>query len=175
MLSLGADLSLTGTGIVVLDGGKLMLKESIKSKKEGDKPSDEINRLRTIVGKLMAYVDEWNPEVVVLEGIAFQSRNTTSLAQLAGLNYMVRDSLVERGIDFLVVAPTSLKKYATGKGNCPKDTVMLEVYKRWSVSLLDNNIADAYILAQVAQSFYDDDYKRTQFQDEVLAVLRKQK
>jgi len=174
MKSLGADLSLTGTGIVVLDDGKLVMQDSIKSKKDGDKPSDEIARLRGIVKRVMAFVDEHNPEVVVLEGIAFMSRNTTSLAQLAGLNYMMRDSLVDRGIDFLVVAPTSLKKYVTGAGNSSKDIMMLETYKRFGVSILDNNICDAYGLAQAGLAATDEDYKTTKFQDEVISLLRKQ-
>lgn len=174
MKSIGLDLSLTGTGVVVLNDGKLDAQTSIKSSKTGKKHSDEIERLRTIVSDIMEYVDEHKPDVAVIEGIAFMAKNTTALAQLAGLNYMVRSALVDRDIPFLIVAPTSLKKFVTGSGNAPKDTIMLEIYKRWHVTLLDNNIADAYALAQVGLAVSDSERKITKFQKEVIDLISTQ-
>jgi len=174
MIALGADLSLTGTGVSVLEDGKVKEQTSIKSSPVGKKAKDEIVRLRTIVSSLMEIVDKYKPDVVVLEGIAFMSRNTTALAQLAGLNYMVRSALVERGIPFLIVAPTTLKKYVTGSGNASKDVMMLETYKRFGVSILDNNIADAYGLAQVGTAVLNTEHKTTKFQKEVIKLVSTQ-
>lgn len=174
MKTLGADLSLTATGVVVLEDGKIKDQLSIKSSKTGKKPIDEIKRLQGIVKELMEVVDKHKPEVVGIEGIAFMSRNTTSLAQLAGLNYMVRNELVKRDIPFLIIAPTSLKKYITGAGNASKDIMMLETYKRYHVSILDNNICDAYGLAQVTLCTMDSDRKTTKFQEEVIKLIKNQ-
>lgn len=174
MKTLGVDLSLTGTGIALLVDGEMTFNKSIKSKKLGDTPTDEVTRLASISDEVMEIVDEHQPDMVVLEGIAFMARNTTALAQLAGLSYLVRHGLLQRGKGFIIVAPTSLKKFVTGKGNCPKDVIMLEIYKRWDVSILDNNVADAFGLAHVGMSVIDKDYKSTEFQKEVTKLMSKQ-
>jgi crossover junction endodeoxyribonuclease RuvC len=53
------------------------------------------------------------------------------------------------------VSATSLKKFATGKGNAQKQAVMLEVYKRWEFDCgQDDNTADAYVLARMVRAAY---------------------
>jgi len=170
--SLGVDLSLTGTGIALLEDEKLVYSGTIKSKKEGDTPTTEVLRINTIVGSVMEHVTE-DVDIVVLEGIAFMAKST-ALAQLSGLTYLVRSKLVERGVPFLVVAPTSLKKFVTGKGNSPKDVMMLETFKRFGVSIPENNQCDAYGLAQVGLATLDPKYKSTEFQKEVIKLIKKQ-
>lgn len=174
MKALGADLSLTGTGISVLEDGKVKEQASIKSSKTGNKASDEIKRLRGIVTEIMEYVDTWKPDIVVIEGIAFMSRNTTALAQLAGLNYMVRSELVERDIPFLIVAPTTLKKYVTGSGNASKDVMMLMTFKEFGVTILDNNENDAYGLAHIGLSVLQPPKKLKQHMKEVVKLVKTQ-
>lgn len=175
MKTIGIDLSLTGTGIVVLDDGKLVSKETISSKPTKEKtPTAEVERIIDIVDRVMKIVDIHHPDMVAIEGIAFMSRNSTALSQLSGLSYLLRKELHSRGIGFVVIAPTSLKKFATGSGNVGKDVIMLEVYKRFGVSILDNNQADAYILAQVALAVKDRERKTTKFQQEVINLIMKQ-
>ena len=50
------------------------------------------------------------------------------------------------------VAPTSLKKFVTGKGNAKKDLMLLSVYKRWGFDTTNDNKADAYGLAQFGRA-----------------------
>ena len=53
---------------------------------------------------------------------------------------------------------------------------MLEVYKRYGVSILDDNVADAYSLAQVGLALIGGNSKQiTKLQQEVLDLLTKQK
>jgi len=66
-----------------------------------------------------------------IEGMAFMAKNTTSLVQLAALNYMVREWIVYDENKFIIVAPSSLKKFITGKGNAHKDLMMMTVYKKY--------------------------------------------
>lgn len=98
---LGADLSLTGTGIVVLNNGKLIKKQLIKSKPYGNKPLDELNRILKIVKNIELIINECNPEIVVIENLAFMVHNTTSLTQLSGLSYFVRSMIADKGIPFI--------------------------------------------------------------------------
>lgn len=150
MKTLGLDLSLTGTGVCVLDEEDMVL-SSVKSKPVGKKPIDELHRLQKIVREIEdTVVDNEDIKYVAIEGLALMAKNTTSLMQLAGLNYLVRHMLEEYRKEFIIVAPSSLKKFITGKGNAPKDHVMLELFKRYDVTILDNNEADSFALAKIA-------------------------
>lgn len=171
---MGIDPSLTGTGVVLLEDGKIIHKVLIKSKPGGKKPIDELIRIVEIVSQIRLAFKSSTIDMAAIEGIAFGIGKTTSLAQLSGLNYLIRELLLENSIPFIIVAPTSLKKFATGKGNSQKDQVMLEVYKRWGVSILDNNICDAYALAQVALSTLDKTRKNTKIQQEVIDLVKTQ-
>jgi len=172
---IGIDLSLTGTGIVVLEDGKLMKKKLIKSKPLGKRPIDEIHRIRKIIEEIEDILGEDIPDIAVIEGMAFMARNTTALVQLAALNYMTRALLVDYNITFIIVAPTSLKKFVTGSGNAKKDVMLIETYKRYGVTILDDNICDGYSLAQVGLCLKESNSKPvTKFQQEVLDLLKKQ-
>ena len=66
----------------------------------------------------------------------------------------------------LKVPPPMVKKYATDKGNAKKNEVMLGVYKRWGLEFSDDNMADSYVLARIAQGAPE-----TVFQSEILTKL----
>jgi Holliday junction resolvasome, endonuclease subunit len=173
--SLGIDLSLVGTGLVVLENGIMSEQKLIKSKPVGERPTDELARIRFIVKQIKEMVDRYRPTIAVIENLAFMARNTTALTQLAGLNYFTRAMLVDYGIPFYLVAPTSLKKFVTGNGASKKDVMLIEVYKRWGVTILDDNICDAYGLAQIGLALMGGNSKITiERQNEVLDLLKKQ-
>lgn len=179
IVSLGLDLSLVGTGAVLLADGKLLAQQLIKSKPVGARPIDELERIRKIVREIGDFVvtkDESGcMDIAVIEGLAFMARNSTALVQLSALNYMTRAMLADYGIKFIIVAPTSLKKYVTGNGASKKDVMLMEVYKRWGVSIMDDNVCDAYGLAQIGLALLDGNSKATnKLQEEVLSLLKKQ-
>jgi crossover junction endodeoxyribonuclease RuvC len=172
---IGIDPSLTASGVIILDDGKLVLEKVIKSKPSGDRPIDEVRRISTIVDEIVAqFIGFGTPTIVAMEGLAFMARNTSALVQLAGLNYMIRNELRTRGIPFVIVTPSTLKKFVTGHGNAPKDVMMLETYKRFGVSFMDNNICDAYGLAQVAYVLSGGKSSTTKEQREATELLKKQ-
>lgn len=173
--SIGIDLSLTCTGIVVLENGNMSLKETIKTKPNGPTPTAEIERLHEIIEGIEGHLGEFMPTIAVIEGIAFMARNTSSLAQLAALNYMTRSLVYNYKIPFVIVAPTSLKKFITGSGVAEKGVLMMEVYKRYGVTISDNNVCDAYSLAQVGLALKGGNSKDiNKKQEEVLELLRRQ-
>lgn len=169
MKILGADLSLTGSGIVILTNGKVTFQKLIKSKPRGDSPKDELNRLLEIVSQIKVE----GIDLVVMEGIAFGIRKTTSLAQLSALNYMVRMQCWEYKVPFVIVAPNTLKKFITGKGMGEKDQMMLATYKKWGFSPSDNNICDAFGLARIGQALLGKT-KLLDYEKEVVNLLKKQ-
>jgi crossover junction endodeoxyribonuclease RuvC len=158
-----------------MEGDKVLL-STIKSKPSDGSYQGETKRLKGIVLEIEDIVSDEDVDIVALEGLAFMARNTTALVQLSGLNYMVRAMLEDYRKKFLVVAPSTLKKFVTGKGNSPKDVIMLSIFKKYGQSILDNNQADAFALAKCAEAFVDhtdhnkNDY--TLYETEVLSALK---
>lgn len=180
MVTIGIDLSLTGTGFCAIIDGKIKDFGLIKSKKTGDTPMDEMRRIHSIMKEATEKVIYFGPneevvvDMVLLEGISYMSKNTTALSQLSGLSYLVRDEILRLGIPFVIVAPSSLKKFVTGKGNSPKDVMMMETYKNWNETLSNNNICDAFGLAMIGQYLLDPKIKMEKHQKEVINLLKKQ-
>lgn len=139
----GLDLSLTGTGICT-DHGCYLVKPT--------KSLDGLARMRWIRGQVRdrALLDPWpgpwpQDVLVVVEGLAFAS-HTGKASERAGLWWMIQDDLADRA-RIAVVTPSGRAKFATGKGNAPKDTVMLEAARRLpNLGITDNNTADAAVL-----------------------------
>lgn len=176
MISVGLDLSLARTGVVVLDGDNLVTSGVVKSKPDGDSPKDELDRLVEICTNIekMVFESDRRVDIISIEGLAFMARNTTALVQLAGLNYFVRKMCVDRGVPFVIVAPTSLKKFISGKGVGDKNIMMLEVYKKYGFTFLDDNENDAFVLAKIGQHISEGVEGSDKPQKEVLALVSKQ-
>lgn len=144
MKSLGLDLSLSDTGVVLYDSDakRAVLVKSLTTGKSSS-VYERFMRIRDSVSEL---VDDVRPDTIAIEGFV---RFSPSVIQLAGLGSIVRLQLAEMGYGFWDVPPTTLKKFSTGKGNCKKDLVLKEVYRRWKFDTDNDNIADAYVLARM--------------------------
>lgn len=85
-----------------------------------------------------------------IEGISYGSGNGR-VADLAGLNYLVRDILVTNNIPFKIISPMTNKKFAVGNGGCDKDVIVASFQKLHpefkTTTLKIDDIADAYFLA----------------------------
>ena len=115
-----------------------------------------------------------NPDLVVIEGLAFMAQGT-SLVQLSALNYIIRALLNEFKWPFMIVAPTTLKKFVTGSGKGDKDQMMMAVFKNYGHEALDNNECDAYALAACGLAVLGAPLKEPlQPQKEVINLLKKQ-
>lgn len=177
-VSLGLDLSLTHTGYCVIEeGGKVLASGVIKSKPNGDRPLDELWRLKDIVREVQKLFCDgtYDVDIVVIENLAFQAKGT-SLTILAGLSYLIRDlAYTEHGKKFVLCAPMSLKKFIAGTGKAEKDHMMMAIYKDYGFESLDNNEADAYGLAAVGLSILEKPIKKeTVPQKEVIKLLKRQ-
>ncbi len=150
MRIIGVDTS-TKTGYVVLDGQLLMEVGVLHYKPEPDR----FARFARYVIDLVLLVEKYDIELVMIEGYSYAGKFVNSLQYELGA--VLRYSLWEKGTPFVEVAPTSLKKFVTGKGNAKKDLMLLSVYKRWGVDISDDNIADAYGLAQFGRALQGQD------------------
>jgi crossover junction endodeoxyribonuclease RuvC len=68
---------------------------------------------------------------------------------IEGYAYM---DFMDRGIRYVEVTPTVLKKFVSGNGNANKDIILKEVYRRWGMDLNDHNLADAFVLTKIGEA-----------------------
>ena len=108
-----------------------------------------------ILNEAKKYISAVN---VVIEGISYGSSiRTKSVFDLAGLNYMIRYKLITSDIQHLnlsIATPSNIKKYATGKGNANKESIMT-IFKyifpeMQNIPKLDD-IADSYFMAMFSR------------------------
>lgn len=120
---LGVDQSMTSTGLVV--GGQGMIDFMDVFSTKGDKTDNlsDFKRCMRIRDAVLKVANMYMVDEVFIEGLSFNAPGNSN-RQLAGLLYTIVTSLISEGYQVSVVAPTSLKKFATGKGNAKKDLMM---------------------------------------------------
>ncbi len=93
-----------------------------------------------------------------IEGISFNSSQSKSLIDLAGLSYIIRYNLYKFFIshqdnigDLFVFTPGEIKKFATGNGNAKKES-MIELFKVMNPELnivpKIDDLADSYWICE---------------------------
>ena len=123
------------------------------------KTKNMVEVVNTIYDLILNEVKKYTSVVnVVIEGISYGSSiRTKSIFDLAGLNYMIRYKLITSDIQHLnlsIAAPSNIKKYATGKGNANKESIMT-IFKyifpeMQNIPKLDD-IADSYFMAMFSR------------------------
>lgn len=178
----GLDLSLVKSGISILnEEGKIVKIGVIESKKSGERPVDELKRILKIRDDIFSFIyknkeidtDQGDNIYFCIEGVAYLAKST-SLVQLAALNYFIRDYINMDDFKFIIAAPTSVKKFATGKGKCEKDHIILEAYKKYGIDNIDNNEADSLFLANIASVMFGTEKAKNKAQQETIDLLKKQ-
>ena len=154
---MGIDLSLVETGLCLLDGGDLVWKMLVTSKP--DQSVMEIERIQKIARAVTGYILTHKPDLIVIEGLSYGSKNTTSLCQLAKLNFSVEIYCYQMEHPYLMVPPTTLKKFITGKGNAKKEVMLMKILKRYGLEFENNNLADAYALCRYGESLINESKK----------------
>lgn len=123
------------------------------------KTKNMVEVVNTIYDLILNEVKKYTSIVnVVIEGISYGSSiRTKSVFDLAGLNYMIRYKLITSDIQHLnlsIATPSNIKKYATGKGNANKESIMT-IFKyifpeMQNIPKLDD-IADSYFMAMFSR------------------------
>jgi crossover junction endodeoxyribonuclease RuvC len=119
-------------------------------------------RMRTMIIDLMAHVQK--DDVIAIEGFGYASQQAV---QNGGIGWGVRMALDARKINYIEVAPNSLKKYVgvTGwvgeagskkrlTGPEKKKAVKKAVMEHFNYTHKSDNVIDAYVLAQIALSHF---------------------
>lgn len=151
------DPSLTATGVADESGART-LKVPLPTK------ATDLQRVQRL-HKLTCAIDvaTKTADVVVIEGYGYGSvrtrddggrpQNTSHAHSLGELGGVIKCCLYQRDVDFVIVPPTVMKVFATGRGNASKEDVLIAAVKR-SVNVRNNNEADAWWLRQMACVYY---------------------
>lgn len=147
---IGIDPSYSSTGVVVL-GKETNEPLEAFTVRAGTSTNRFYDRMKLAIDKINEVMIKYpmDSTYVVMEGGAFASEFVTfKLGKLAGAFEYYLGSL---GVNYSLVAPTYVKKVATGKGNSTKASVITAVRNRWEFVSASDDINDAYVMAQIAR------------------------
>lgn len=119
MKIMGIDQSYTSTGIVVAESGLALCAEVVSTERDLDDELDTFKRSIHIRNEIIRAAKDHHVDKVHIEGLSFGSV-TNATRNLAGLQYMIVTALIEMDIPVKIIAPTTLKKFATGSGKAKK-------------------------------------------------------
>jgi crossover junction endodeoxyribonuclease RuvC len=166
---LGIDPSLTGCAVAIVgEKGEFINSQRFSNKLRG------MERLIFIRNKVAEVLNDYNwRHGIKAVGIEGYARGAMNRREEAGeLGGTLRILLFENKIQYIDIAPSQIKKFATGKGNAQKDHVLLAVYKKWGIEFKTNDEADAFVAAQVVRAMFEDADGALVYEKEVLKKLK---
>lgn len=167
---IGLDASLTCFGMCTISAEGGVYLKHWGTDTEGT-VRERVGRLRRMAIPAAEACKRHAPYLVLIEGPAFGSKGKGSIER-----YMARGVLLDKieGFpDYIVeVPPSTLKKFATGKGACDKALVVSELSTRYRQSFEVDDEADAFALAKIGAVVAGYDQPQTKFQEEAAAVVK---
>jgi len=157
IVSLGLDISATGTGVVFL-GKQKGSKDLVTLFADQIPPAKapklgRWERVDMVGSQVAALIERHPPSVVAVEGYGqVHHGGVQSFAKVVEVAAIVKLVLWSSGLVWHEVPPPSLKKFTTGSGKLPsgasgKKVMIRHVEINWGFATTNHNIADAYALA----------------------------
>lgn len=137
---IGIDPSLSATGLALPDGSTQTILYS---------PRNLIGdvRLEIVYEALSALLLEHDVTHAVIEDLPAHAKSAGLTGKMQGI---VRLALLQAKIPYVAVVPSSVKKFATGKGTADKSDLRMSLYQRCGIDEKDDNRVDAFWLRQMA-------------------------
>jgi Holliday junction resolvasome RuvABC endonuclease subunit len=159
MIHIGIDQSYSCTAYCILKGDNVLDFGTIKTKKDD---GDIYFRANYIIQNLKEVIKQYNNLKVSIEGLAFGNTIGNSSRDLAGLIHIIINHFRYDldMTDISIIAPTSVKKYATNNGKAskkemveslPENVRKLFKDKKYKVSTGLYDLTDAYYIAKINQ------------------------
>lgn len=150
----GVDLSLTSTGIAYSTGHCLKIGQKDVTKLP---ITERTSVLREMADQILLHID--TADLILIEKfvLARGKAGAGGAGERAYLYYLVVDALIHQIRTPVVEVPQStLKTYATGRGNAPKDEVKDAVAKRLPMFVTKGNsdMCDAAVLAAMGADHF---------------------
>ena len=145
---MGVDPSISNTGIYYNDRDRMVVRSASGS---GIKSDERLTAVRNVVAN---GIDDMDPvDLVVIEGYLNTSYSAGTTALLHGT---LRSKFVDMGVPFIVIPPSSLKLFATGRGNASKTDMAVSAFKRAGMEFPDEDTCDAWWLWVAGHEFLGD-------------------
>lgn len=133
---IGIDPSLTATGLANTTG--------LQRIRSGDLRG--CARFSWIAEHIFADGTTQTADLVVIEGPSYGSMSGAGHHEAAGLWWHIVYRLDLLQVPYAVIPPSTLKKYATGRGNATKPDMRVALLQRSGIDERDDNKVDAYWL-----------------------------
>jgi len=143
------DSSLTSTGVCYGTDQDDFAVTCCNSKPRGKTVLDRVKRYEGLVEDVIRIVAAVKPAMIFIEEYAY-SKNMGGQMYLGEFGGILRWNLIDYTPHVYEVTASALKKFATGKGNAPKDVVMAHLAKRYGRLFQNNDEADSFVLYQMA-------------------------
>ena len=112
------------------------------------------DRIRSIIKANVEWhaEDNLNNCEIFMEGVSYGSIGSAALVDLSGLNFAIRNVLLDLGVKFTIVSPSQNKKFATGNGAADKELMIyswlkVEKHLKDITEIKIDDLADAYFLS----------------------------
>jgi Holliday junction resolvasome RuvABC endonuclease subunit len=107
-------------------------------------------RVQSIAQAVGQTLDNWKPNRAVIENYAVGMKTSPNTIILqVSIGTVVRAALYNRGIPWLEVRPSTLKKWTTGKGDAKKPDMALAAKEKWGFNSPSDDVVDGFALAQM--------------------------
>lgn len=133
-LVLGIDPSLSATGICYPDGTFKVCR--------GEAQLGDL-RLGIIYEDVDYACLAYKPDLAVIEDLPTHANGAGLTGMVQGV---VRLALMQHGVPYVKVVPSTLKKYATGNGRADKSDLRMALYQRTGIDERNDNLVDAWWL-----------------------------
>jgi crossover junction endodeoxyribonuclease RuvC len=153
----GLDISITSTGYCIIGEDRQIEANGVIESAPGNSDVVRFDRIGTEVVDVLGL---YSVVGIAIESYAYSIRGKGNFSRIAELGGVVKNKIFRKLFlsppDTMVfVSPSTLKKYATGKGNTPKNLLNKHIYKKWDFDTDFDDIADAYVLARMCVDFFD--------------------
>ena len=140
MRILGIDPSLRSTGLCLLVDKRVQMSHTIQTY-----DLRGMVRLGYIADTINDYLT-CKPDLIVIEGYAMGVKGSR-VFDIGEMGYAIKKVLYDSGIETWIVAPTSMKKFVTGKGTSNKSVVQDSLLTKWDIDIEQEDESDACGLA----------------------------
>jgi len=165
MSVVGIDLSLVGSAFAAEAGASCVFRTFAPPKK-----MIGIERLDWICTQIRDELLARQAHLIVFEDLAFAAHDRNH--ERAGLATLVRWRCWRDKMPYVLVAPTTLKKFVTGSGKGEKNMMLLAVYKRWQHNPANDNESDAIGLMYIGLGLTGRYKPKTAAEKQVIEMLK---
>ncbi len=157
ILGIDPGLTRTGYGLLHAENAQIILDEGGVIATRADQPLSD--RIHEIANEVRDLINEWSPQVMVIEQVFSLGKNPKSAILLAHLRGALLYTARDGGLQVVHYRPTEIKKLLTGHGRASKEQMQSVIKTELGLSEVPrpHDVADALAIAlcHLHSNFHD--------------------